>query len=225
MKLESLLKGRTNRLEIYGLPKIKVKSTSDFAKKYSPKIEEKHNLNYTIVTTINAELTATLLFLSEKGLIQSKDLGYFEKLASEDYSHLCRLYKKHGKERYIIGEYETIKNLFYSYAERSISAFQKQSEPLLIDILSAIYTIEYISIAVPKIVKVMGRIPERKTFRIIEEKSKDLKNAFLKLYTPLSNQKSFDFNRFTEVFHLITEMNHNEFKNYINKNNGNNKEN
>lgn len=217
MNLDTLIKDRPSKFDIYGvgLPKVKIKSVQDFVTPQKPKIEEKHNLNYSIVTTINIEVSATLLFLSEKGLISEKDLVYFEKMASEDYNHLCGLYKKHGKEDLVIGEYELLKNLFANYAKRSLSEFQRQSEPLLVDILATIYAIEYITIAIPKIIKVIGRIPERNTFRIIEEKREELKALFLKLYYPLTNYKTFDFGRFTKTFQNITEMDHNEFKQYI----------
>ena len=190
----------------------------DFIAKHK-KIDEKecHRLNYVIVTFLSREIADSLLIFSERKLISTKDINYFEKLASADNDFISDGYRKNGSINRLGEDFEMVINTFNALSEKSLSDFQRNSNPLLSELLSVIYSMKHIQIVVPILCSVIGRIPELNTMRIIKEKITELQNLFMKQYAEVSNAKTFDFDRFQKTFQRIAGMTTKEFTQYANE--------
>ena len=190
----------------------------DFMAKHK-KIDEKecHRLNHVIVTFISREIADSLLIFSERKLISTKDINYFEKLASADNDFISDGYRKSGAINRLGEDFEMVINTFNALSEKSLSDFQRKSNPLLSEILSVIYSMKHIQVVVPILCSVIGRLPEPNTMRIIKEKIAELQNLFMKQYAEVSNSKTFDFDRFQKTFQRIAGMTTKEFTEYANE--------
>lgn len=187
----------------------------DFTDKH-PKIQEKecHRLNHIIITFLSREIADSLLVLSERKLISTKDIKYFEKLASADNDFIENGYRKSGAIKRLGEDFTMVVGMFNKLAEKSLSKFQTESNPMLVEILSLIYGINHIKVVVPILCSVIGRLPQKNVERILNEKITELQYLFLKQYGEVSNAKDFDFDRFQNTFIRISEMTNNEFTQY-----------
>ena len=181
-----------------------------------PQINEQecHRVNHIIVTFLSREIADSLLVFSERKLISTKDIKYFEKLANSDNDFIENGYRKSGSINMLGNDFELVIGVFRSLAKKSLSEFQLNSNPLLAEILSVIYGIQHIRIVVPILCSVIGRLPERNVQRIMNEKIEELQKLFMKEYQSVSNAKNFDFNRFNNTFQRIAAMTNKEFTQY-----------
>lgn len=187
----------------------------DFLAKNQPiKEQECHRLNHIIITFLSREIADSLLVLSERRLISTKDIKYFEKLASADNDFIENGYRKSGAIKRLGDDFMMVINVFNSLATKSLSEFQAKSNPMLVEILSLIYAIKHIKVVVPILCAVIGRSPQRNVERILNEKITELQNLFMKQYSEVSNAKEFDFNRFNNTFQRIAQMTNKEFTQY-----------
>lgn len=190
----------------------------DFLAKNKPiKEQECHRLNHIIVTFLSREIADSLLVLSERRLISTKDISYFEKLASADNDYIENGYRKSGAIKSLGDDFMMVVGVFNSLATKSLSEFQAKSNPMLVEILSLIYAIKHIKVVVPILCAVIGRLPQKNVERILNEKISELQNLFLKQYSEVSNAKDFDFNRFNNSFQRIASMTNKEFTQYANE--------
>lgn len=196
-------------IQFINTPTIKLKSPKDF--KPNREITEEIRLNYSIITLMTREISDTLSVYADKKIISNKDVAYFEKLANGDNDHLFDIYKKHGFIKEASDDFLRITAMFQSLAKRSLSQYQATAEPKLVEMLSVIYGMGYIQIAIPKICASIGRTPEANTFRIIKEKKKELENLFMHKYRNVSNQKVFDFSQFAGIVSKLLKMNRTKF--------------
>ena len=60
-------------------------------------------------------------------------------------------------------------------------------------------------------------IPEANTMRILNEKLEELQISFNKLFSEVSNQKDFDFDKHKPTFNKIKSMKYSEFRIFCNK--------
>ena len=187
----------------------------DFLAKNQPiKEQECHRLNHIIVTFLSREIADSLLVLSERKLISTKDIKYFEKLASADNDFIENGYRKSGVIQRLGDDFMMVVGVFNSLATKSLSEFQAKSTPLLVEILTLIYAIKHIEVVVPILCSVIGRLPQKNVMRILNEKITDLQKLFMNQYAEVSNAKDFDFDRFNNTFKRIASMTNKEFTQY-----------
>lgn len=189
---------------------INLKFKKAFERK-KPEIKECHNLNYSIITFATREIADSLSVWAKRGLISLKDTAYFEKMADSDNDELFAIYKKYGRTDLVFDDFQRVVTLFQNLAKRSLSQFQIQAAPMLVDILAIIYSIQYIQVAIPELCFVMERMPQSNTMRIIREKESELQKLFMSLYQEVSNSKEFNFNIFKNMFSKIIKMTRNEY--------------
>ena len=187
----------------------------DFIAK-NPQIKEQecHRLNHIIVTFLSREIADSLDVFAKRKLISNKDTKYFEKLANADNDFIENGYRKSNQMESYGKDFMMVIEVFNNLANKSLSNFQIASNPLLVEILSLIYGIKHIQIVVPILCSVIGRVPVPNTMRIINEKIAELQSLFMKQYAEVSNDKTFDFDRFQNTFHRIAGMTTKEFTEY-----------
>jgi hypothetical protein len=187
----------------------------DFKAQHAPiKEQECHRLNHVIVTFLSREIADSLLVLSERRLISTKDIKYFEKLASGDNDYIENGYRKSGAIQRLGDDFILVVGVFNSLAAKSLSEFQVKSNPMLVEVLSLIYQIKHIKVVVPILCAVIGRLPQKNVIRILNEKISELQALFMKQYAEVSNAKTFDFDRFQKTFQRIAGMTTKEFTEY-----------
>jgi hypothetical protein len=190
----------------------------DFIAK-NPIIKEKecHRLNHVIVTFLSREIADSLCVFASRKLISWKDTKYFEKLANQDNDFIENGYRKSNQMESYANDFTIVIEVFNNLAKKSLSSFQIASNHLLVEILSLIYAIKHIQVVVPILCRVVGKLPEPNTMRIIKEKIAELQNLFMNQYSEVSNAKSFDFDRFQKTFQRIAGMTTKEFTEYANE--------
>ena len=192
----------------------KVLVKSFLAKNKPIKEQECHRLNHIIVTFISREIADSLLVLSERKLISTKDIKYFEKLASADNDYIENGYRKSGAIKRFGDDFMMVIGVFNTLAIKSLSEFQVKSNPTLVETLSLIYQIKHIKLVVPILCSVIGRLPQKNVMRILNEKIAELQKLFMNQYSEVSNAKEFDFDRFQKTFVRIAGMTNKEFTQY-----------
>lgn len=173
--------------------------------------QECHRLNHIIVTLLSLEIASSLLVLSERRIISAKDVKYFDKLAGNDVDYIENGYRKAGQIEHFTKDFERVVNTFNTLALKSVSEFQAKSDPMLVDLLALIYEIKHIQTVIPILCRVVGKVPQPNTMRILREKITEIEAVFMKRYAGVSNSKIFDFNRFQKTFVRIAGMTNKEF--------------
>lgn len=202
-------------IDYFNPPKVKLVPIS----KLVPEREfnECHRLNYSLIALVTRELADSLSVYAKRNIVSSKDVAYFEKMANEDNDMLFSLYEKHGFTHEASEDFERVVSLFRGLAGKSLSVFQRNSDPMLQDILALVYSIRYLKIAIRHICNIIRKVPEANTYRILEEKESELKYIFINRYRNVSNAKEFDFDKFDETYRKVLKMNRNEFIKYTNE--------
>lgn len=158
------------------------------------------------------ELADILIILNEKGLISSKDLGYFaDKIAGKDMDIMWQTAKETGMTKEWNEDFEQVQRFFADLASESLSEFQKKSDPDLQMILSAIYIIEYSIRAIWKINAAKSKIPNANIQRILAEKLTELKDLFERRYKRNANFP-FNFNLLAHKYKRLLKLNYKQMK-------------
>lgn len=201
-------------------PDIKLKPIRSLSKR--PDITESHRLNYSLITLVTRELSDSLSVWSERGLISKKDVSFFEKLANSDNDTLYELYQKYNVVDQASEDFTRVIGIFDTLSIKSLSDYQISSEPVLPSILSVIYQISYLKNVIPSICAAIGRVSDKNTLRILNEKHVELKKWFTSKYITVSNQKNFDFDKFNPLIYKMLKMTRAEYVEFSNKLNENN---
>lgn len=189
-------------------PKIHLKPIKALVKKQE--ILESHRLNYTIISFLNREVADGLETFYEKGIISNRNMKYFMKILNGDADYFFKLGETYNQSNLMTEDFIRVQNLFYYLSEKSLSTFQK-NVPLLFQILTTIYELEFIKIITPLLLASLGRVSNESIIRIVVEKQEELKEAFMRIYVNYSNKKEFNFSQFNSLFHKIRKMNYKEF--------------
>ncbi|MGK6342867.1 hypothetical protein ACMGDK_11545 [Chryseobacterium sp. DT-3] len=196
----------TTTLQFFEIPKLIL---SKPVKKAT--VKECHTLNYHIITLLTREIVDSLLIFSEKKLISTKDLKYFEKLGNADNDFLFELYKKHGKQNFVYEDFTRVVDFFNKQSDKSLSEFQKSTDPLLKDILATIYELTFIKINITSVSLSLNKLPDSGIMKIVNEKIVELLDLFINRYQLVSNSKEFEFEKFVPIYKKIQKMDHKQF--------------
>ena len=190
-------------------PKIHLKPIKTLAKNQD--IQESHKLNYSIISFLNREVVDNLTLFVEQGIISNKDIPFFTSRLDSDSDYFFGMGKKHNQENDMVSDFFRVQNLFLSLGEKSLSNYQKTNAPILIDLATSFFQLQFIIKVTPLLLASIGRVSDRNMMRIVKEKSEELKDAFMLVFVNYSNKKEFNFNQYDSLFEKIRHMNYNEF--------------
>ena len=194
------------------LPKkvsVKVNPITSYAKR-TP-LKPKHEFNYSVISLLNRDIVDALSVYAKKGIIEDKALEGFEEKVNNDvdeYFSKAPIFHKHND---INSDFYMIVNFFKKLSERCLSNYQKQSAPILKDLLTTILQIEYMVYEIPILIACQNRTPAKKPFAYLKQKLEELKEAFIKIYVNYSNNKDFNFDVYKGVFVRMSNMGYKEF--------------
>ena len=191
-------------LNFFNAPKITLKK---------PSIQLEHSeaqtLNYAIICFLNRDIADNMEWLFENKLISSRDVKYFTKMADKDVDFLEKLYKNNKKMPDFSDDFSLVQNLFEGLAKSDLSEYQMKVK-FLHQILTTIYQLKFIKNNLASII--IKGIPEANTMRILNEKLDELQISFNKLFSKVSNQKEFNFDKHIPTFNNIKTMKYSEFR-------------
>lgn len=196
-------------------PKIHLKPIKTLAKNQD--IQESHKLNYSIISFLNREVVDNLTLFIEQGIISNKDISFFTSRLDSDSDYFFGMGKKHNQENDMVSDFFRVQNLFLSLGEKSLSNYQKTNAPILIDLATSFFQMQFIIKVTPLLLASIGRVSDRNMMRIVKEKSEELKDAFMLVFVNYSNKKEFNFNQYDSLFEKIRHMNYNDFVQLIDK--------
>ena len=188
---------------------VKANPITSYAKR-TP-LKPKHEFNYSVISILNRDIVDALSVYAKKGLIAKEGLERFEGQANKDineYFDKAPIFHKHND---IISDFYMIVNFFKKLSERCLSNYQKQSAPILKDLLTTILQIEYMVYEIPILIACQNRTPAKKPFAYLKQKLEELKEAFIKIYVNYSNNKDFNFDIYKGVFVRMSNMGYKEF--------------
>ena len=188
---------------------VKVNPITSYAKR-TP-LKPKHEFNYSVISLLNMDIIDSLSVFAKKGIIEDKALeGFEEKVnnAVDEYFNKAPIFHKYND---INSDFYMIVNLFKRLSERCLSNYQKQSAPILKDLLTTIIQIEYMVYEIPILIACQNRTPAKKPFNYLKQKLEELKEAFIKIYVNYSNNKEFNFDVYKGVFVRMSNMGYKEF--------------
>ena len=190
-------------------PKISLRPIKALVKKQN--ITESHKLNYSIISFLNRELVDNLTLFVEKRIISNKDISFFTSRLDSDSDYFFGMGKKYNQEENMISDFFIVQNLFLSLGEKSLSNYQKTNAPILVDLVTCFFQLQFIIKVTPLLLASLGRISDKNMMRIVEEKSQEIQSAFMKVFVNYSNQKEFNFNQYDSLFEKIRHMGYKEF--------------
>ena len=188
---------------------VKVNPITSYAKR-TP-LKPKHEFNYSVISLLNMDIVDALSVYAKKGIIEDKALEGFEEKVNNDvdeYFNKAPIFHKHND---INSDFYMIVNFFKKLSERCLSNYQKQSAPILKDLLTTILQIEYMVYEIPILIACQNRTPAKKPFAYLKQKLEELKEAFIKIYVNYSNNKDFNFDVYKGVFVRMSNMGYKEF--------------
>ena len=186
-------------------PKISLRPIKALVKKQN--ITESHKLNYSIISFLNRELVDNLTLFVEKRIISNKDISFFTSRLDSDSDYFFGMGKKYNQEENMISDFFIVQNLFLSLGEKSLSNYQKTNAPILVDLVTCFFQLQFIIKVTPLLLASIGRISDKNMMRIVEEKSQEIQSAFMKVFVNYSNKKEFNFNQYDSLFEKIRNMN------------------
>ena len=196
-------------LNFFNAPKIPLKN---------PVVQLEHTesqtLNYAIICLLNRDIADNMEMLCENKLISSRDVKYFIKMADSDVDFLEGLYKNNKKMPDFSDDFNLVQNLFEGLAKSDLSEYQMKVK-FLHQILTTIYQLKFIKNNLASII--IKGVPEANTMRILNEKLDELQISFNKLFSGVSNQKDFDFDKHIPTFNKIKQMKYSEFRKFCEK--------
>ena len=188
---------------------VKVNPITSYAKR-TP-LKPKHEFNYSVISLLNMDIIDSLSVFAKKGIIEDKALEGFEEKVNNDvdeYFNKAPIFHKYND---INSDFYMIVNFFKKLSERCLSNYQKQSAPILKDLLTTILQIEYMVYEIPILIACQNRTPAKKPFAYLKQKLEELKEAFIKIYVNYSNNKDFNFDVYKGVFVRMSNMGYKEF--------------
>lgn len=188
---------------------VKVNPITSYAKR-TP-LKPKHEFNYSVISLLNMDVIDALSVYAKKGIIKDKGLEVFEEKVNNDvdkYFDKASIFHKYND---INSDFDMIVNFFKKLSERCLSNYQKQSAPILQDLLTTILQIEYMVYEIPILIACQNRTPAKKPFAYLKQKLEELKEAFIKIYVNYSNNKDFNFDIYKGVFVRMSNMGYKEF--------------
>ena len=188
---------------------VKVNPITSYAKR-TP-LKPKHEFNYSVISLLNMDVIDALSVYAKKGIIKDKGLEVFEEKVNNDvnqYFSKAPIFHKHND---INSDFEMVVKFFKKLSEKCLSNYQKQSAPILKDLLTTILQIEYIVYEIPILIACQNRTPAKKPFAYLKQKLEELKEAFIKIYVNYSNNKDFNFDVYKGVFVRMSNMGYKEF--------------
>lgn len=192
---------------------VKVNPITSYAKR-TP-LKPKHEFNYSVISLLNRDVIDSLSVYAKKGIIEDKALEGFEEKVNNDvdeYFNKAPIFHKHND---INSDFYMIVNFFKRLSERCLSNYQKQSAPILQDLLTTIFQIEYMVYEIPILIACQNRTPAKKPFAYLKQKLEELKEAFIKIYVNYSNNKDFNFDVYKGVFVRMSNMGYKEFVKFV----------
>lgn len=188
---------------------VKVNPITSYAKR-TP-LKPKHEFNYSVISLLNMDVIDALSVYAKKGIIKDKGLEVFEEKVNNDvnqYFSKAPIFHKHND---INSDFEMVVEFFKKLSERCLSNYQKQSVPILKDLLTTILQIEYMVYEIPILIACQNRTPAKKPFAYLKQKLEELKEVFIKIYVNYSNNKEFNFDVYKGVFVRMSNMGYKEF--------------
>ena len=188
---------------------VKVNPITSYAKR-TP-LKPKHEFNYSVISLLNRDIVDSLSVYAKKGIIEDKALEGFEEKVNNDvdeYFDKAPIFHKHND---INSDFDMVVEFFKKLSERCLSNYQKQSAPILKDLLTTILQIEYMVYEIPILIACQNRTPAKKPFNYLKQKLEELKEAFIKIYVNYSNNKEFNFDIYKGVFVRMSNMGYKEF--------------
>lgn len=188
---------------------VKVNPITSYAKR-TP-LKPKHEFNYSVISLLNMDVIDALSVYAKKGIIKDKGLEVFEEKVNNDvdkYFDKASIFHKYND---INSDFDMIVNFFKKLSERCLSNYQKQSAPILQDLLTTILQIEYMVYEIPILIACQNRTPAKKPFAYLKQKLEELKEAFIKIYVNYSNNKDFNFDIYKGVFVRMSNIGYKEF--------------
>lgn len=194
------------------LPKnvsLKVNPITIYAKR-TP-LKPKHEFNYSVISLLNMDVIDALSVYAKKGIIKDKGLEVFEEKVNNDVNQYFSKAPIFHKYNDINSDFEMVVEFFKKLSERCLSNYQKQSVPILKDLLTTILQIEYMVYEIPILIACQNRTPAKKPFAYLKQKLEELKEVFIKIYVNYSNNKEFNFDVYKGVFVRMSNMGYKEF--------------
>lgn len=172
--------------------------------------KESHRLAYCLTALLSLDLADNFRELVERKEILNVAIDYFDKKAEEEFVYLENLAKTQGKEKMYYEDFEVLTETLDIMVEKTLSEFQLKSFPVLGIILKTIYEIKLITEAVIHVASAEGKVFDPKMKKLLEFKMRDLKKAFNKYYTKVSN-KEFDFSVYDSTFKKLPRSSYNGY--------------
>jgi hypothetical protein len=174
-------------------------------------LQPKHEFNYSVISLLNLDVIDALSVYAKKGIIKDKGLEVFEEKVNKDVNQYFEKSSIFHKYNDVNSDFDMIVNFFKKLSERCLSNYQKQSEPILQDLLTTIFQIEYMVYEIPILIACQNRTPAKKPFDYLKQKLEELKKAFMQVYVNYSNKKEFNFEIYKGVFSRMSNMGYKEF--------------
>lgn len=174
--------------------------------------QEHHKLNYLLITLMSREVSDALFDFANIKLITYGEIKSFEYRVNGDNDFLFTNKKHKGAISQLSKDFETTVDFFNNLAKKCLSSFQRESQPILTEILAIIFGMQYIQSAVPDLCWFEYKIPDAKQNKFLTQKIEELKISFLKYYTEVSNAKTFDFDCYQKLFTEIRTMTYKTFR-------------
>ena len=188
---------------------VKVNPITSYSKK-TP-LKPKHEFNYSVISLLNMDIVDALSVYAKKGIIEDKALEGFEEKVNNDVDEYFKKAPIFHKYNDINSDFDMVVEFFKKLSERCLSNYQKQSAPILKDLLTTILQTEYMIYEIPILIACQNRTPAKKPFAYLKQKLEELKEAFIKIYVNYSNNKEFNFDIYKGVFVRMSNMGYKEF--------------
>lgn len=183
--------------------------------KVEREIHEHHKVNFVIITILSREISDHLYGWGKRGIISYKGHNFFEKASDRDYDNLNQLMLEVKNEEIDNEHYNGIVLPFQEMAKRTLSDFQKQSNPDLEKYLKIIYAIKFIENNMLSVSLSQGYFTNKKIMNFIKDKREEIEKVFLKEYKVISNSRTFNFDQFKSLFNRIKTMNWDSYKKFL----------
>ena len=188
---------------------VKVNPITSYAKR-TP-LKPKHEFNYSVISLLNMDIVDALSVYAKRGIIENKALEGFEEKVNKDINQYFERSSIFHKYNDVNSDFDMVVEFFKKLSERCLSNYQKQSAPILKDLLTTIFQTEYMIYEIPILIACQNRTPAKKPFNYLKQKLEELKTAFMKIYVNYSNNKDFNFDVYKGVFVRMSNMGYKEF--------------
>ena len=188
---------------------VKVNPITSYAKR-TP-LKPKHEFNYSVISLLNMDVIDALSVYAKNGIIEDKALEGFEEKVNNDvdeYFNKAPIFHKYND---VSSDFDMVVEFFNKLSERCLSNYQKQSAPILKDLLTTILQIEYMVYEIPILIACQNRTPAKKPFAYLKQKLEELIEVFMRIYVNYSNNKDFNFDVYKGVFVRMSNMGYKEF--------------